>query len=274
MSTDYKGTGVAISTTGQFHRIPFLETCVERWGSALRHDCHLVVTVDGDAMDAERVRIALDGKGADVLWMVPAAEGRRGVAANKNTGIEWLVEMGVEHLFLSDDDAWPTCPGAPDLHRHPGAPPHSMVNWGPHRLDNEMAWTWPRGSVLYAHRSVVDTIGGMIEAFGTGGHEHVEWSRRIFQAGITPFLYTAPLAYAALEGGYGARRFWHCEDMPRPGEHMSLTMARRRRLTSMNREADAAAKSEQIMDVMDGSPRFVPYTAARNGREQAIVVLS
>jgi hypothetical protein len=176
-------------------------------------------------------------------------------------------------MFLSDDDAWPTCVGALDLHTYYCSPMHSMVNWGPHRLDPRMEWTWPRGSILYTRKTVLNKVGGMIEAFGTGGHEHVEWSRRINQAGLTPVLYPSPIVYAGTEGGYGARPFWHCEDMPTEGEHMSMTMARRRRLTSMDRPPEAAEKAEKIMDAMDGTPRFIPYTAEGNRRKRAIVVL-
>lgn len=218
-------------------------------------------------------------------------EGRLGVAVNKNTGIEALMDAGVEHLFLSDDDTWPLSHEAVELHLSSGVSgnpshtglAHSMVCWGYHRLQwpshgNWAEWTWPRGSMLYAHRSVIERVGGMIEEFGPGGHEHVEWSRRIHQAGLTPVLYPTPAVYAgngqrtdasAGGAGMGAGDYWYAEDMPRPNEGRAKFSLRKLRTTSVRRLHTDWPKIEALMARRDHDTSFVPYAAGGNGRASA-----
>lgn len=278
-------TAVAISTTGDEHRLAFLQSSAVHWCAALGRGDSLFVTVDGDEAAVERAYFAVEditgsvfrvGQ-ADPEFPFPTRDGRLGVAVNKNTGLELMMaNTGAEHLFLSDDDTYPLSADALDLHR--GFLPHSMVCWGKSRLastDQRMAsWTWPRGVVLYQTRRTVELVGGMIEAFGPGGHEHVEYSRRIHQSGLTPVEFPSPAAYANGEGnrrslGIGARRFWHAEDMPRLGEPLGNLRLRKKGLTSVRRQDGDWAKIEKIMADRDGDTSPVPYTARENGRLSA-----
>lgn len=269
--------GVAISTTGDEHRLGFLETCVRKWRDALPEGSPLIVTVDGTRDDLFRVGLLL-GPTVDVRWVgQPVYEShsffdsfstRLGVATNKNTGIEALMDADVVHLFLSDDDTWPLYPQSLIKHTELDAV-HSMVNWGRHRLDGQAnLWTWPRGVMLYAVRGTINTIGGMVEAFGPGGHEHVEWSQRIHNAGLTPAPFISPASYAT-RNGMGAAALWHAEDMPRPGEKFGDHRLRRKHLTSVRRTNADWRMIEQIMAQMAGSRAFVPYRAHENGRTSA-----
>lgn len=266
-------TGVAISTTGDLHRLRLLHQSVKAWQAAGVD--HLFVTVDGDQDAVERAAATVRGPvyqvGQPFAGMGPfidQREGRLGVAVNKNTGLELLMKQDIDHLFLSDDDSWPLSPLALGLHTE-AETPHSMVNWGKHRLRTQpIAWGWPRGSVLYAHRTAVFKVGGMVEAFGPGGHEHVEWSRRIHQHGLTETPYPAPLEYSASRG-MGARAFWHAEDMPFATEPRGNLISRRRHLTSVRRRDGDWEHIEKIMKEMDGRTDFVPYRSTENGRESA-----
>lgn len=265
--------GVAISTTGDPHRLPLLYKSITMWLEHLPQGSPILVTVDGDLADAQAVYEVTPGFESGVYLCGQPREfspgsARQGVAVNKNTGIELLMNAGVHHLFLSDDDTWPLRPEAIDLHLcHAGNPMHSMVCWGKHRLRNN-EWTWPRGSMLYAHWSTLREVGGMIEEFGAGGHEHVEWSRRIYQAGLTDVLYPTPDEYKNRLAD-GARKFWHAEDMPRLGEPLGNLRQRRRHLTSVRRAQGDWPRIEKIMADRDGDTSFVPYTAAENGRTSA-----
>lgn len=276
--------GVAISTTGDEHRMGFLETCVEAWRKALPLGSVLIVTVDGTEADCARAYKAFDRTKFGTVWRVGQRrwavdpfDGHQGVAVNKNTGIELLMEHGVEHLFLCDDDTWPLLPQSLDKHIDlANHVPHSMVCWAAHRFEanhrDYATWTWPRGSLMYAHRSVVDVVGGMVEEFGPGGHEHVEWSRRIHQRGLTPGLYCSPRVYSeASPSGLATRAsmLWHCEDMPRPGERASSLRRRREALTSVRRTPSDWPHIEKIMDQRDGDTSFVPYWAHQNSRASA-----
>lgn len=278
---------MAISTTGDEHRMGFLETCVRQWRSSLPLGSVIVVTVDGTEEDTRRALAVVDGSadshvGGNTYRVGqgrPTRDDRQGVAVNKNTGIELLMEQGVEHLFLCDDDTWPL--NAQALVKHTALAehgvPHSMVCWGAHRLlacpgGRYATWSWPRGVLLYASRAVVETVGGMIEEFGPGGHEHVEWSRRIHQAGLTPDLYVTPLVYAEV-GVVGratrASSFWHCEDMRRRGEPLGNLRLRRRKLTTVRRKGEDWDFIEKIMNRRDGDTSYVGFRASENGRSSA-----
>lgn len=274
--------GVAISTTGDEHRLGFLETCVEQWDRVLPLGSALYITVDGSADDAARVaRIVYDVTGAvfrvgQPKWGGAPYNGHMGVAVSKNTGLELLMtNTRIEHLFLCDDDTWPLNPQALSKHTEM-AQPHSMVCWGEDRLQTayreHAAWTWPRGVLLYTRRHVIDEVGGMDERFGPGGHEHVEWSRRIHQAGFTTDPFLSPRVYAE-SGMVGpatrAGSFWHCEDMRRPGEHTNSFRWRKRKITSVRRRGSDWAHINRVMEARDGDTSFVPFMAHDNSRASA-----
>ena len=264
-----------------------LRQSVAAWRSALAVDgtteaVPIFVTVDGLAEDVERVVEAIGYEPAPVYQVgqhdigVPL-QNRMGVAANKNTGLELLMDAGVEHLFLSDDDTWPLYPQSLGKHTDLGVP-HSMVCWSKHRLDagsfgEHARWSWPRGAMLYMTREVVNRVGGMVEAFGPGGHEHVEYSQRIYNAGLTPAPFISPASYATRDG-MGAAALWHAEDMRRPGEPLGNHRLRRRELTSVRRTDGDWEKINEIMAEQQGSADFVPYWAGNNGRASATLCSS
>jgi hypothetical protein len=269
--------GVAISTTGDEHRLGFLETCVRQWCEI--PDVHsLFVTVDGDAEAARRVAEAVYEHTGSVYrvgqprWSVSPFNGRMGVAVNKNTGLELLMDADrVKHLFLCDDDTWPLNPLGVNRHVE-GDLNHSMLCWGDSRLmarhQHYASWSWPRGVLLYSRREVVETAGGMDERF-KGGHEHVEWSRRIHQHGLTPEPFVTPLVYAEtgiMGKATRASSFWHCEDMRRRGETVAEHRLRRKQITSLSRKNRDWETAERVLVERDGDTSFVPYRSTSNGR--------
>lgn len=285
--------GVAISTTGHPHRLRFLETCVQHWRKALPLGSVIVVTVDGTEADAQRARAAVDKpqEGGHVggntyrvgqPWpMAGISEtshpgGRWGVAVNKNTGIEYLMQHEyIEHLFLCDDDTWPLYPQSLTKHTDLGIR-HSMVMWGKSRFDPAShgayaEWVWPRGVLLYQHRVVVETVGGMDERFGPGGHEHVEWSQRIHNAGLTPAPFISPASYTT-RGYMGAAALWAAVDMPTPGEPRHMHARRKARHTTVERTREEWERIEKIMKEREGSSDFVPFQAHENGRASATLI--
>lgn len=128
-------------------------------------------------------------------------ERAQGIAAAKNRCLIALLNAGVEHLFLFDDDTKPACenwwqPYAE--HREPHLQ-HSWLTFTDGRAVSKMqsvyrgadlwAYTWSMGCMLYAHRSVVQRVGGFRTEFGVAMHEHIEWSTRIHNAGLTSFIH-------------------------------------------------------------------------------------
>lgn len=273
--------GVAISTTGHEHRMGFLETCVRRW-CEIPGVHSLFVTVDGSQEDAERVAKTVFEHTGSVFRVGQCVDNckplnnRLGVAVNKNTGLELLMDNGqVEHAFLCDDDTWPLSPKAPLEHINMGFP-HSMVCWGRSRapkiqVGGYASWSWPRGALLYVRPEVLAQVGGMDERFGApGGHEHVEWSRRIHQAGLTPVPYVTPTRYA--RQSMGAAALWHAEDMPRKGEGLGLLRHRKAHLTTIHRPAGYWDQADTVMAERDGDTSYVPFRAMENGRQPATLI--
>lgn len=259
--------GVAISTTGDGHRLGMLTQCVDAWRAHLPLGSVLVVTVDGDEAATERAYAAANPSKFGNVYRVgqgrQTREGTQGVAVNKNTGLELLMKQGVEHVFLCDDDTWPLSGGSISHHVRLGRDHnilHNMICWGagrkPKQYTNYASWSWPRGVLLYAHNSAIDRVGGMDERFGPGGHEHVEWSKRIHAAGLTPKDFCTPRVYADANG-MGVERLWHCSDIER------------KHRTTVRRVGADWKNIKQVMAERDGDTSFVPYTATENGRESA-----
>lgn len=129
-----------------------------------------------------------------------------GIARAKNRCLEMLYELGVEHIFLFDDDAYPILDSwwAPYVN---SPEPHLMRIFldlaGPAKLndikvishDHELiAYTAPRGVMLYCERRVLRVVGGMDVAFGLWGYEHGDWSNRIHNAGLTTWRFADVVA--------------------------------------------------------------------------------
>jgi len=289
---------VAISTTGHQHRLGFLETSVRMWDAALGPGDSLFVTVDGTNENARQVAAwvnEITGSVFQVGRPLPILSARRsgktyraeqmmgtrrlGVAVNKNTGLELMMDnTKAEHLFLCDDDTWPLYSAS--LDKHTGLMTdqgvgHSMVCWGKSRLvfhheSSPVAlWNWPRGCMLYAHRSVIEKVGGFDERM-RNAHEHAEFSRRIHQHGFTTAPFVTPISYATRKG-QGAAALWHCEDMARPGEVLASLGARRDAITSIDKAERDWDAIHEAMDDRDGNLAFVPYSAHGNDRASAIL---
>lgn len=279
--------GVAISTTAHEHRLPLLAQSIIHWTRVLPESAPIVVTIDAPSEAAAEL--------LDVFrWHTPRVEfvrvgqpgcatrlrsGRAGVAVTKNTGLEALMAHGVQDLFLCDDDTWPLHTEALRKHTQMNYG-HSLVCWGFSRLDSVepgyARWTWPRGVLLHATSGVVEQVGGFVEDFGFGGHEHAEWSQRIHNAGLTPAPFISPILYAQNSTAGRACRaevLWHCEDMRQGRETIEAWDRRRKAMTTVERNREDWQNIHEVMDRMEGETRFVPYTASANGRGSATMLL-
>lgn len=133
---------------------------------------------------------------------VPEADYRfsknAGIARAKNKCLELLDDC--EHIFLFDDDVYPL---VHDWWRPYVDSPEPHLMWvydkpkGASKRQVEVlyqdaqhvAYHATRGCMVYVHRSVLDTVGGMDPRFGTWGWEHASWSDRIHSAGLTTWRY-------------------------------------------------------------------------------------
>ena len=175
--------GVGVTTR---NRPDVLARALEAWEKYLPDGAEFVLVDDASDEPA---------KGATYRF-----EQNVGVARAKNKCMELLTDRGVEHLFLFDDDAWPT---AANWWEPYVASPEPHLMWvydmpkGAAKRQVEVLYECPefvayhatRGCMLYVERRVLDVVGGMDPAFGTWGWEHQSWSDRIHAAGLTTARY-------------------------------------------------------------------------------------
>lgn len=173
--------GVAITTRNR--REVFEQTLAQVRGHTPGAE---IVVVD----DASKIPVP------QATWRFDA---QAGIARAKNKCLEILMaQPGIEHLFILDDDIYPTADGwitpyvesaephlcylfkDPDHRGRKLATPVTVYDDGA-----TYAYGHPRGCLLYLHRSVVERVGGMRPQFGIWGNEHVEYSLRINAAGLT-----------------------------------------------------------------------------------------
>lgn len=206
---------------------------IERWRAMLPAGARLVVVDDGSEAP------------------LPGADHRfdpgRGVAQAKNKCLELL--DGCEHTFLSDDDCWPVAEEW--WEPYVTSPlPHLMYLWGGRVIEERDGWVARsafHGCLIYTRRTALDVVGGMRPEFGRFGWEHVEWSRRIHFAGLTPHKYIDVA---------GSDRLWHSMDQVAraggPGHPSSV---------GPDRKTIAAANKPLLAECV-GSTDYVDYREA------------
>lgn len=167
-----------------------------------------------DLLPPEAALVVVDDASA------PAAHGATyrfehnvGIAAAKNKCLELLDTC--EHVFLFDDDIRPkvadwwlpyTSSPLPHLmYVFPeyAVPPRVNDTVEVYRDARVVAYSHPRGCMLYLHRSCVQRIGGMDWAYGAWGYEHADLSDRAHVAGLTPYPYMDVV---------GSDKLFHSED--------------------------------------------------------------
>lgn len=119
----------------------------------------------------------------------------KGIAWVKNKSIELLMDAGVDHLFLFDDDCYPT--------QSEWWKPY--IESGEHHLSYLFPPLWDRettsvykdskkfalssgtGCMQYYTRECIEKVGGMRTTFGRWSFEHIEHSQRIANAGLVEY---------------------------------------------------------------------------------------
>lgn len=140
----------------------------------------------------------------------------QGIAYSKNKCLSALYEAGCTDIFLFDDDTlinnanWHVSYICSGLN-------HACWNFNrklknPYILTdvrsypvNYKEYEKPNGCMLYVKREVLDIVGGFDEDFKIWGYEHVNWSDRIFNNGLTP------ARYIDVAGSKGLFQMVNCE---------------------------------------------------------------
>lgn len=110
---------------------------------------------------------------------------QEGIPHAKNTCLALLEDC--EHIFLFDDDCFPVSPGwhvpyVSSKENHLSFTfDRKILSTTPDHIEYEM----PSGCMLYINRKCLDVIGGFDTEFKGYGYEHVNYSVRAFNAGLT-----------------------------------------------------------------------------------------
>lgn len=160
-----------------------------------------------------------------------------GIPRAKNKCLELLMSTGAEHLFLLDDDCYPAIENwwkpyvyGPESHYN-----YIFTHWTNgtavgdcaeiYNDGRTRAFDQARGCAIYLHRSVVEKVGGFDPVFGLGMEEHLEYSRRICNAGLTTFPF---------QDVVGSDELWYSTDRAQAGTR-TLPRATRETLLARNR---------------------------------------
>lgn len=238
--------GVAVTTRD---RPGFLSDCLTALGLTTPRDVPLFVVDDGSVPPA-KVPAEL---GATIIRHPVSL----GIPAAKNACLEALMGEDVEHMFLFDDDTYPT---QQDWYKPyiEGPEPHYQYCWSKYanglpvsRMDvvyrdsNLIGYNHSMGCMLYIHRDVVNRIGGFEWRFGLGTEEHIEFSRRAHNCDLTTFLgQDVP----------GSARLFYAAD-----EHMSAVSS-----MPVGARREQWAKNQVLAERLRESERFVSYRAPRD----------
>ena len=190
--------GVAITAR---NRNDLTADTISQWRKRLPDDAVMVIVDDASDVPIKKPR--------DRRVKLTRHDYQRGIAMSKNRCIAELVDAGAEHLFLVDNDVYPVTddwyvPYVESPEPHLSYQWIAGYNWREIYRDGEhFALAFPRGVMLYLDRRVIDIVGGMDPAYGAHGGEHVEYSHRIHEAGLTRWDYADVV---------GSEHIWHSHD--------------------------------------------------------------
>lgn len=122
-----------------------------------------------------------------------------GIARAKNKCLELLSDC--DHIFLFDDDTYPIKQGW--YEPYIASPEHHLMylfeNWANgspvgddaiiYKDADHKAHKHARGCMMYIDSVALATVGGMDVRYGKAMNEHLDWSIRIHNAGLTKFKY-------------------------------------------------------------------------------------
>lgn len=122
---------------------------------------------------------------------------RAGIPRVKNKCLELCMETEAKHIFLFDDDIFPIKKGweipyiASGIHHlcytFTTAYKHVAERKKGYEKDGFMIHSLANGCMMYFTRECINTVGGFDERFGLGLYEHTDLTRRICNAGLTPY---------------------------------------------------------------------------------------
>lgn len=114
-------------------------------------------------------------------------EERAGIPAAKNKCIELSKH---NHIFLFDDDTYPISDNWYEPYIKSGKEHLCYTFLQFYKVEGDFTYHHlGNGCMMYITRKCIETIGGFDWRFGLGKYEHVNFSRRIHNAGLTEVIF-------------------------------------------------------------------------------------
>jgi glycosyltransferase involved in cell wall biosynthesis len=177
-----RNIGIGIIT---YNRLAVLQKCVQRVHEHTLSPYHLVVADDGST----------DGT---ATWLaksrIPHITGlNNGCAVNKNRALGYFMQYtDCDPIILIEEDAVPNTPGW-ESHWIEAATKYGQINFatsyqfdhhyigGRGSVDNPFWCTMPSAQCTVTRRDELERVGYLDSRFRGYGHEHVEWTMRMFR---------------------------------------------------------------------------------------------
>jgi len=154
------------------------------------------------APEGVKIVVVDDGSETPVVIADVRHEKPKGIAAAKNACLRLLDDC--DHIFLFDDDVWPAVENwyGPYIksnlnhlcftfeHTVSGrraSPSIKQTDSFYHKNVALATYSYAKGCMLYIRKECLEKVGGFDERFGRYGYEHIDFSQRVFNAGLTPF---------------------------------------------------------------------------------------
>lgn len=180
--------GIGITTRG---RAKYLTRSLKGHRKHLPENAQIIVVDDGSDEPKDL--------GEDVIYHYFAEN--VGIPKSKNKCLE--LAQDADHIFLFDDDIWPTVDGwwqlyiqSPEAHLsycwsdikpgEYGEKHYYSIGKRLYEDDKIFSFSHPRGQMLYIDaKKVLPRVGGFDPIYGKGMVEHADWSWRIHNAGLS-----------------------------------------------------------------------------------------
>lgn len=213
--------GIGIST---FNRNDQVVDTVQRIQQLTKVPYKLVVVDDGSTLPLTGATFRFDvNQGAPIA---------------KNKCLELL--EGCEHIFLFDDDTYPTKSGWEQLYIKSDIKHLNYTFKYPFKLiDGALHFQNPNGCMIYIHRDVLDKVGGFDTGFIKYGYWHGAFSNRVFNAGLIPHPFMDVMK---------SSQHLYCKDQ-NPTQHRTATK---------NRGDFLARNRKRYFEKLESS-EYIPY---------------
>lgn len=219
---------VAICITTRNRSKSFVE-CIRHWDGMLP-------AIQGEA----RIFVIDDASDLAYCYADHRFDERVGIPRAKNKCLELAMDWDADHVFLADDDVYPLCDDAINPYIESGAN-HLCYTFMPHyAVDGQFKiHVLGNGCMMYFTREAIETVGGFDTAYGIGKYEHVDLSRRIHNAGLTPHRFMDVI---------GGDKLFHAMDERHEIERTLTPAEIRQQLKQGRRHFNANEKSTQYIE--------------------------